>query len=110
MTLKVQVTKQGQPIIIPSAELYNIVMQSIEPELTSASLQSLDFLLKDKSPIELQASAHRYEKAFTKFYEQLKEYNGNWQQNLQSYKKNSRNSLEEAAQTTELQSLQAFFL
>lgn len=101
------VTSSGTlPLDIPTGDqLYNMLMEKIEPDLTTAQLPLLDEKYKNELPVESQARAQRYEKAFAEYDKQLAAYLSTLEAKVREYKSTARKSLERDERTKEEQTL-----
>jgi hypothetical protein len=86
-------------------EIYDSIMQKIEPELVSASLPILNEKYKDESPKDKEARKKRYNLAFLKYNKEFKAYMVKLQVQANQYYKDVRLSLEEKSREKETKDL-----
>ncbi len=95
-------------IHIPTGdELYNQLMQSIEPELTTAELPLLDDRYKTETAQQSKERAQRYQRAFAEYDRQLQAYMGDLQAKLHAHQRIALSSAELGAKTEEEEALTA---
>lgn len=68
-------------------EIYNLLMDGIEPALTTYNLPLLDGMYMDETPEEHEARIATYEKAFVEFDKQYKRYMEGWENYYMSLRK-----------------------
>ena len=95
------------PPVFTGEEIYDMIMQEIEPELTSYELPTLDEKYKDESPEAAAARAERYNKAFDAYYKRFYEYCSEWGGQFRSFQHAAMRSLEGADREEEHIELQA---
>lgn len=80
---------QTHPVDPALAQFYDLLMQSIEPELTSEMLPTLAWKYPPGSETEEEAAAReeRYRKAFALCDERCKFVMGKWKEDIQAEKK-----------------------
>jgi len=92
-------TPQSEAVqaILPRSgdELYDMLMQKIEPELTTAQLPILKEKYKNENAQEARSRAKRYSKAFQEYYEQLEAYRQEWTIDLKAHRREAMASIEE---------------
>lgn len=64
-----------------------MLMEQIEPDLTSVRVEALDFVYAGESEEQHAARMARYEKAFALLDERVKTLFGAWQKEIQDYKR-----------------------
>lgn len=62
------------PSIAGGHEVYDSIMQAIEPDLVSANMDKLDALHPNETEAENKARMKRYAKAFEKYQKKYEEY------------------------------------
>ena len=99
------------PPKIPSGqEIYDSIMQKIEPELVSAVIPTLKEKYKDETPEAKEARKKRYNNAFAKYQKEFKAYMEKIHEESHKYVLDLRNSMEEksrAKEEDELSSLES---
>lgn len=99
------------PPVIPSgAEIYNMLMKQIEPELTTDQMALLNEKYKDQPPAEVKARVARYNRAFNEYDRRFEEYVVLLKEQVNSYRKLviSRAEAEmQVEEETQLQSLES---
>lgn len=87
---------------IPSGqEIYDAIMAGIEPELTTAGLETLEQVYANESEQDKAARAARYDAAFLEYDKQFQVYSDQWMDSLRSYKRTAVSSLEKENRETE---------
>ena len=95
-------------IHIPTGdELYDQLMQNIEPELTTGQLPLLDERYKTETPEDSKQRAQRYQRAFTEYDKQLQAYMGDLQARLHAHQRIAMASAERGAKAEEEEALSA---
>ncbi len=93
---------------IPSGdELYNSLMQKIEPELTTDQLPQLEARYKQETADQSKERARRYEKAFAEYDRQLEEYMSGLRTKLHAHQRIAMSSAELGARAEEEDALTA---
>ena len=82
------------PVIPNGEELYDYLMQQIEPELTSSQVHTLREKYKDESAQEKKQRSKRYKAAFATYDEVYKKYMEDLHDQVVAYKRNTMKSLE----------------
>ena len=67
-------------------DLYNILMEDIEPELTTDAIPLIDEMYADESPEEKKARGKRYARALQEMQERLKDITDKWKEGLKAVK------------------------
>ena len=80
-------------------ELYNKLMQGIEPELMTVNLEGLQEKYKNETDAETDARSERYGKAFAEYDTQLAAYLAGMAQNLQKNQRIANASVEKRDRT-----------
>jgi hypothetical protein len=71
---------------IPLEELFDLLMGSIEPELTSAQIPLLDAKYKDETPEEKKLRGERYAAAFAQFEQTFALLMEAWDRSLAAFR------------------------
>ena len=83
------------PPIIPSGkEIYDLLMEKIEPELVSASLPGLDEKYKDETEEEKKTRGLKYQKAFEDYDKACEKYIAQMKEKVATYRKNAFSGVE----------------
>lgn len=91
-----------EPLVIPSGqEIYDTIMAGIDPELTTAGLETLDTKYATETEDEKAARAARYDIAFAEYDKQFQLYNDQWMETLRTYKRTAIASLEKENRESE---------
>lgn len=91
-----------EPLTIPSGqEIYDSIMAGIDPELTTAGLETLDTKYTTETEEEKAARAARYDSAFAEYDKQFDAYNSKWMESLRTYKRTAIASVEKENRDTE---------
>lgn len=91
---------------LPSGdELYDMLMEKIEPELTTKVLPLLDSRYKKETPAQAKERAKRYEKAFEAYEKALQEYIADLKRKLHSHQKVAMRSAEKGERQREEKAL-----
>lgn len=86
------------PPAIPSgAEVYDLIMGQIEPELTSEGIATLDAKYTNETAAEAKARVDRYNKAFEEYDKRFANYVTLLKEQVHSYKRISVGRAEERA-------------
>ena len=93
------------PVIPDPSDLYDQIMQPIEPELTRAGLQTLSIKYKGEKPQEAAARADRYNKAFAEYDKRFAAYMTELNGKVVSYQHAARTSTETKDRADEEQEL-----
>jgi len=64
------------------ADLYNVLMETIEPDLALYNIGALDEIYKDEAPEDRKARFERYKDSFKKCMEKMDEAIGLWKREL----------------------------
>lgn len=96
---------QGSLRIPTGDELYDMIMQGIETDLTTDQIPLLDEKYKNETPEEAAIRAERYQRAFAEYNGQLSAYLARFQFKMRECQSTARNSLESAERTKEGQAL-----
>lgn len=97
---------RGQPL--PSGqEIYDRLMENVEPELVTANLATLDAPYKKESAGARTARYKKYAKAFAEYKKQYKVWLQNVKNAVTAYKKAITRAVEKASKNTEDQALLA---
>ncbi len=89
------------PDVVSGQEIYDQIMRSIEPELTSTQLPLLPEKYPNETPEEKIARAARYTKAFAEYDKKFQEYCDKWGQDLRTYKRLATAFIEQEHRTGE---------
>lgn len=100
-----QTATTGQFRIPTGDELYDMLMQGIEPDLTTKQLPLLSEKYKDETNDKAKIRAERYQKAFAEYDRQLSAYLARLQAKVHEYQTTARKSLETDERTKEGQAL-----
>jgi len=68
-------------------QVYDLIMSTIEPELTTSELPTLGEKYAEESPEEAQARVERYNRAFAEYDAQYQELMGGLEAQVQGYKR-----------------------
>lgn len=83
------------PPTIPSGkEIYDSLMQGIEPELVSGNIPKLAEQYKNEAPTEWEKRKKRYNDAFAKLYEKYDSYLADLDQRIHRYHRESVRDIE----------------
>ena len=82
------------PIPNGGRELYDQIMEQIEPELTSAQAPLLGEKYKDETPEQAASRAARYEKAFAEYRKRFAAFGADWEAQMQRFIRAVRNDSE----------------
>ena len=94
------------PPVIPSGEeIYDQLMQDIEPDLMTATLPTLKEKYKDETPEQAKTRAERYSTAFAEYDKQYAAYIAEQENVLHSYSRQLGNQAEQFVRTDEDQSI-----
>lgn len=100
------------PPVIPSGqEIYDSLMQGIEPELVSTNLPLLSETYKDETSEEVAARAERYDRAFAEYDRQLEAYFQHATEEVRIHYRTAKSSLErgdreqEAAELSQIEDI-----
>jgi murein tripeptide amidase MpaA len=112
-----QTPAAGTPLPLPpkipgGQEAYDMIMRDINPELTSANLQTLDAKYKDETPEQRIKRADRYTKDFEEFAKRSKAFKAKQDTTVSSYKRQLRTATEARAgsgDATRMQDLESTF-
>lgn len=101
------------PFVIPSAqEIFDLLMQKIEPELTSKEVSGLEEKYKNESPTEALQRAERYKQAFNTFDIAFEKYMMDLNDQVHRYRKSTFSSIEEEHREEEaekMNSIETYF-
>lgn len=86
-------------------ELYDMLMKSIEPELTADQIPLLDEKYKNETPKVAAIRAERYQKAFAEYDRRLSAYLAKLWSKAREYHSAARDSLESDERTREERTL-----
>ncbi len=82
------------PSLLSGPELYDAVMDGIEPDLTTENLEDTKEMILQASPEQRVEMAARYEQAYRMFDEKAKEYEKRWMEQFRAYKHAAMHTLE----------------
>lgn len=82
-------------------ELYDAIMSGIEPELTTAGLETLEEKYVNETEEEKAVRSAKYDAAFLEYDKRFQEYNDEWVARLRTYKRTAIASLEQESRETE---------
>ncbi|MEI8230692.1 MAG: hypothetical protein WCG83_06185 [Candidatus Peregrinibacteria bacterium] len=93
--------------IIPlsGTQLYDALMASIEPELTTTELPLLEEKYKSETPEQAKIRAVRYTKAYAEYDKAYEAYMGDAKVHLSLFRKSAFQSLEAESRTKEASAL-----
>ena len=93
------------PVFPNPNKLYNELMWTIEPELTSGMIATLEAKYKNETPEESEARAERYNQAYEKFQKALLEYFDSLNRKIKDYGRKAIQSLERIERGEEEQAM-----
>src|SRR3989344_2098739 len=93
------------PKILSGKEIYDAIMQGIEPELLSANIPVLEEKYKNETPAEWEIRKRRYNDAFAKFYEMYQAYLSDLDVRIHRYRKQAIKEVEAKTKIHEEHSL-----
>lgn len=94
------------PPVIPSAEeVYDSIMQNIEPELTTASIPTLEKKYANETEEERAQRTKRYQKAYAEYDKAYAEYERNLDRQVADYKKDAMKTAEKKSRAEEAELL-----
>jgi len=82
------------PKILPGKQVYDSIMQQIDPELVSSSLPILKEKYKNETAEEKEERKKRYNAAFKKYHEMYSAYSADLDARIHRYHKESMKSIE----------------
>lgn len=82
------------PAVIPGPELYDQIMQYIDPELTTTGLTALEEKYRDETPEQSRARAERYKAAFAEYERRFAAYGAQWLEEFTRYQRQALATLE----------------
>lgn len=82
------------PPLLSGDELYDMLMGSIEPELTTAAIEKLPAQYANETPANRKERADRYARAFAEYDRRYSEYQSRWSIQYADYKRQALASLE----------------
>ncbi len=89
------------PPILDGDELYDFLMEGIEPELMNKNLPKIGALTKNETVEQRKVRVKRYAEAFTEFDARLTEYKREWDEMFAGYKRDSAKMAEELVSSAE---------
>lgn len=93
-------------LFVPTGdELYDMLMRSIEPDLTTDQIPLLDDKYKNETPEAAAVRAGRYQKAFAEYDRRLSAYLAKLWSKAREYHSAARDSLESDERTREERTL-----
>ena len=100
-------TARELPPIFHGDDLYDFIMEEIEPELMGKNLPRVKELTKNETEEERTARAQRYAKAFAAYDERLKDHVEQWNDAMHVYEQNSLRMAEHIVSASEAKELSA---
>lgn len=98
-----------KPLALPyPEEVYDRLMEQIEPELMTAQLPTLDERYKDEAPEQADARRERYAKAFAAYDEKFREYRRDIESQARRYQRTAVSSTEEQSRLREQERIVIF--
>jgi hypothetical protein len=82
-------------------QLYDLLMEQIEPDLMLETIPLLDYLYLEETPEQWKIRAERYEKAFATFEMNMEKLLGAWNKNLVAFKDDAMNKLKKQSERQE---------
>lgn len=82
------------PVIKSGKEVYDSIMQEIEPELTTENLDTLDEKYEGETKEESKARAERYKQAFVEYKKRYAEYKRNKDEEVRTYGRDLMSTVE----------------
>lgn len=82
------------PSIPTGQELFDVIMQEIEPELTTEGVKLVAEKYKDETPEQTMERKKRYDLAFERYDQAYEGYVGTLQAQMQRYRRQSFNQVE----------------
>lgn len=70
-------------------ELYDVIMENIEPDLTSKNIGTLDEKYKDETPEQKKARGLRYAEAFALFEQAFAAMTHAWEEGMGAYRQDA---------------------
>ena len=95
------------PPVLTGDEIYDSLMQTIEPELLIAVMPTLEEKYKHETPEQAKERAARYEKAFKEYDRKFGEYKENWIGQWNLYRHHVLHGAEKKSRTKESGGLRA---
>jgi len=89
------------PVLPDGDELYDQIMGQIEPELMTASLETLKEKYATETPEQKAEREKKYQKAFAEYERVYREYRNGQDMDLHRYQRSARASLEESSKAEE---------
>lgn len=89
------------PLFLGEHELYDMIMQTVEPDLVSAVTPTLPEKYKDETPDDRRVRAKRYEAAFAAYDRRFAEYQQYWNGQMRTFEHASRTAAELRAKAQE---------
>ncbi|MBU2213980.1 hypothetical protein KKC44_01090 [Patescibacteria group bacterium] len=94
------------PPAVPSVEeLYDSLMEKIEPELVSSQVPLLEEKYKDETPKQKKGRAERYKRAYVQFMETFEAYMKDLNQKAEEFKRHAFATAEEKTHEAETKQL-----
>lgn len=100
------------PTIPTGKEIYDHIMQGIEPELLSDNLPKLKEQYRDETPEEKDDRSARYNKAFEKYDKQFSIYMAELHERVTSFRRHAITELESRdrdGEQNKMQEIESFF-
>lgn len=96
-----------EPPKIPSGkEIYDSIMQEIEPELTTEGVSLLPQKYQNETPEAARARAERYKRAWHVYKERFDTYKSELHEKVKRYSKQTVTALEDASKNAEALALE----
>lgn len=73
------------PPVFQGDDLYDTIMNEIEPDLVSSAYETLDEKYKNETPAEKSARQARYDKAFAEYERRFALYTNEWNSRLRTF-------------------------
>ena len=89
------------PLFLGEHELYDMIMQTVEPDLVSSVTPTLPEKYKEETPDDRRARAARYEQAFATYDQRFAEYQEYWNGEMRKFEGASRTAAERRARAEE---------
>ena len=87
-------TDPKKPVIPEAEEIYDTIMNRIEPELSSAQIDTLKEKYKNETPEEKKVRGKRYKTAFEKYDKEFVTYMKDLHQKVTDYRKHTFERIE----------------
>ena len=97
------------PKILSGKEVYDALMQEIEPELISDNIPKLKEQYKNETPEEWQKRKKKYNDAFAKLYEKYDSYLADLDQRIHRYHRETVGAIEKQSRAGEERAIDQMF-